>query len=496
MRLAKITSWLSSLTFTIIVLSGLVVTALINIVLVNCSYAPENYVAKDARIIRGIVEFFYFSDLNYSWWFRVLLILFAINLLLCIFKQIPRTLATIRRPDLSATTAIPGNLPCAAAFSVPAAGADAMRKLEKGIAEKITRPFITRAGDTTLLFSHRGRYSLLGFYIAHIGLLCILLGTIISRLGYEAHGNLHLWPGQSTDFFYETKGSTLQVNKLPFSIMLDRLEQSSDKGYGDRKRIPYKGTVTVMEHGQQVKTAELQGYETLTYKDVRVGLTSSLQQTSNLITLSVKPKKAGGREAIFSVRENDLFSVADTGQYLMVKNIIMPQKPAAQNPDDPDYLMNIRKIPEKIVQLELYGENGQQLRTVSVPFKGALSFSQTWGNDYEFAVLDIKTDPVQGTDLAITIESGADIIWAGTYMAIIGFPIMFLCAFQKIWVKIEKKEALLQVTLAGWSSRNTGSVNTLFNTIRTAATETAISQRSSEYPNFNIKGHNAQEDFI
>ena len=82
MRLAKITSWLSSLTFTIIVLSGLVGTALINIVLVNCSCAPENYIAKDARIIRGLVEFFYFSDLNSSWWFRVLLILFAINLLL------------------------------------------------------------------------------------------------------------------------------------------------------------------------------------------------------------------------------------------------------------------------------------------------------------------------------------------------------------------------------------------------------------------------------
>jgi hypothetical protein len=158
--------------------------------------------------------------------------------------------------------------------------------------------------------------------------------------------------------------------------------------------------------------------------------------------------------------------------------------------------MNIRKIPEKIVQLELYGENGQRLRTAMVPFKGAISLSQTWGNDYEFAVLDIKTDPVQGTDLAITIESGADIIWAGTYMAIIGFPIMFLCAFQKIWVKIEKKEALLQVTLAGWSSRNAGSVNALFNTIRAAATETAICQRSSEYPNSNIKGHNAQEDFI
>jgi cytochrome c biogenesis protein len=474
MRLTKIISWLSSLTFTIIVLSGLVGTALVNIVLVNCSYTPEKYVSQDSRIICGLIEFFYFSDLNYSWWFRALLILFAVNLVLCIFKQIPRTLATIRRPDMGATTAIPGNLPCAAAFSVPAAGADAMLKLEKSIAEKITRPSVTRVGDTTLLFSHRGRYSFFGFYISHVGLLCILLGIIISRLSHEVNGNLYLCPGQSTDIFSETIDSTLQVNKLPFSIMLDRLEQSSDKGYGDRKKIPYKGTVTVLEHGQKVKTAELQGYETLTYKNMRVGLTSTLQQTSNLITLSVTPKKAGGRESVFSVRENNIVTVSGTGQYLMVKNVIIPQKPAAQYPDDPDFLMSIQKIPEKIVRLELYGENGQQLRTASVPFKGAISFSQTWGNDYEFAVLDIKTDPVQGTDLAITIESGADIIWAGTYLAIIGFPIMFLCAFQKIWVKIEKKEALLQVTLAGWSSRNQGAVNALFNTIKTAATETDI----------------------
>ena len=184
MRIAKITSWLSSLTFTIIVLSGLVGTALINIVLVNCSCAPENYIAKDARIIRGLVEFFYFSDLNYSWWFRVLLILFAINLVLCIFKQIPRTLATIRRPDLSAGTAIPGNLPCAAAFSVSAAGADAMRKLENSIVEKITRPYVTRAGDTTLLFSHRGRYSFLG----------LLYFTCWSALHTAWHNHQHAQP--------------------------------------------------------------------------------------------------------------------------------------------------------------------------------------------------------------------------------------------------------------------------------------------------------------
>ena len=372
-----------------------------------------------------------------------------------------------------------------------------MRKLENGIAEKITRPYVTRSGDTTLLFSHRGRYSFLGFYISHVGLLCILLGTIISMLSHETNGNLSLWPGQSTDIYSEIKGSTLQVTKLPFSIMLDRLEQSSDNGYGDRKRIPYKGTVSVLEQGQKVKTAELQGYETLTYKNVRVGLTSTLQKTANLITLSITPRKAGGKRSVFSVRENDIVTVSDTGPYLMVKNVTIPQKPEAQNPDDPDFRMSIRKIPENIVQLELYGENGQRLRTAMVPFKGAISLSQTWGKDYEFAVLDIKeTDLVQGTDLAITIESGADIIWAGTFMAIIGFPIMFLCAFQKIWVKIEKKEALLQVTLAGWSSRNAGSVNALFNTIRAAATETAISQKSPEYPNLNIKVHNAQEDFI
>ena len=172
--------------------------------------------------------------------------------------------------------------------------------------------------------------------------------------------------------------------------MLDRLEQSSDKGYGDRKRIPYKGTVSVLEQGQKVKTAELQGYETLTYKNVRVGLTSTLQKTANLITLSITPKKAGGKRSVFSVRENDIVTVSDTGPYLMVKNVTIPQKPEAQNPDDPDFRISIQKIPENIVQLELYGENGQRLRTAMIPFKGAISLSQTWGNDYEFAVLDIK----------------------------------------------------------------------------------------------------------
>ena len=93
--LPTIIAHLSSLTFTVILLAALSVTISITIMEHEISAIIQRHQLWQGAALKYIISLFGFNDLYNSIWFKSLLILFYLNLLLCTVKRIPWTLKTL-----------------------------------------------------------------------------------------------------------------------------------------------------------------------------------------------------------------------------------------------------------------------------------------------------------------------------------------------------------------------------------------------------------------
>ena len=182
---SSIIDHLSSLTFTLIILTFLTLTISTTImedeiisIFENCS------LSQDATIYR-LFNLFGFADLYNSWWFKTLLVLFSINLLVCTLKRIPKTLNLLGAFSPGSNNSIPSTVCYTESFSLSALHRHGEHRAYFLLSQALSRPTIHREGNTSVLFSQKGRYAHLGFYCAHVSLLVLLFGGVVGSASYN-----------------------------------------------------------------------------------------------------------------------------------------------------------------------------------------------------------------------------------------------------------------------------------------------------------------------
>jgi cytochrome c biogenesis protein len=460
---------LSSLTYTLIILTFLALTISITImedkimsVFRNCS------LSQDATIYR-LFNLFGFSDLYNSWWFKTLLVLFSINLLVCTLKRIPKTLKLLGVFSPGINNSIPSPVCYTESFSLNACHRHGEHRAYYLLSQALSRPTIHQEGNTSVLFSQKGRYAHLGFYCAHVSLLVLLFGGVIGSSSYN--GDVPIREGEMIDTVFINKDCTPCIKKLDFAIRLDNVEEVSAAKRGNHtSENPYRSTITIIRKGERVKTGILEGYQTINYNGVRIAQSRFPEKGSNRIWLSVTPKTPGGKSTVHTLERHDYFKVPETGHTIRIKNILSPHTAPlhenvlgisaglSQNSTTP--------LSRYMVTLEVYGNNNKLLHA---PFLFPRKSRQhhPWQKEYAFSLLGIELDePVFRTRLKISFEPEAQIIWTCLYIAILGFAMMFTLSHRKLWVRVEKREGTLHITLAGWASRNPESVRSGLATLR------------------------------
>ena len=471
-RLSCIIDYLSSLTFTIIVISGMALTAAINICLEDSSYSSAKLEADGSHALDTLIDFFGLLDLNHSWWFRTLLILFTLNLLICVLRRIPKTLAGLRFSGKLNPGTTPAPLSFNETIEIETVDPNFAGKLESFLMKKLSRPAVARTEKTSIFFSQKGRYSFLGFYFSHLGLLLILIGAIISGSGREGH--IYLKEGQAINKFRhgDRKSKKQGLHDLNLSIRLDRLNVlNGNKGEG--KNSFFTTTLTLFDNDKKLKTAVLEGHQTLKYNDVRISQ-SYLGKVEQRVSFSATPKKGDGQARVFSVDHFDSITIPETGHTIRVAGIMFPKEQLEKLSTAPLPSPDLKKdLPVAVVTLEVFGENGDLLYTpfLCMPEKDVTPLfnkdREQWEKEYKLSLLDVEEiKPQYYADLKISYEPGANLIWMSLYITIIGFSMMFLLSHRKLWVKVEKKDGGYLLTLGGWASRNPGVIKDSFKDIR------------------------------
>ena len=417
-----------SLKLAIITLLLLAVTSIIGTV-IQQNLSPQEYMQKlgMSESTYRTLDALQFFDMYHSWWFLSLMGCFAVNLICCSIKRLPRIIKAVREPVLTAnaghykTLANRGEIVTAA--PVENVGDKVIALLEKNF----TAPIVTKQEDKVYLFSQKGAFSRFGVYVTHTSILIIFLGAMIGNVwGFKAFINIpegetinHVW--------LRSGGESLPID---FEVRCDNFEVSFYEGGGRPKE--YTSDLVVLENGQEILKKTIEVNDPLTYKGLTFYQSSYGQNGEPTYQFRVKIRETG--ETI------DL--AGRQGEHLPLPGgaalIPMGYAPSYQN-FGPAAQVNIDLGDHK---------HGQPF----IVFQNYPQFDERRGGDY--AVTLISGQQSYFTGLQVVKDPGVWVVWAGCLLLVVGSVVAFFFSHRRIWVTIEPLEQGTGVTFGGAAHRN------------------------------------------
>src|SRR5438445_6264202 len=164
-------------------------------------------------------RWFELYDLFHSWWFTLLLLSLALNLIACSVERLPRIYYLVRYPELRLDHVVGLRFRTAPAATALSAEVVAEKLRERGYGARIAEGGV---------FAEQGRYARFGVWVVHISLLLILGGGIFGRLtAFEGVAEVPQAGGQVDSFVERRPDGSQFRHKLvdaqgsPFLVRCD-----------------------------------------------------------------------------------------------------------------------------------------------------------------------------------------------------------------------------------------------------------------------------------
>ena len=476
----RILDFLSSVRFGVTLLCVLVALSMIGMLIIQQNVEGfDSYYASltpAEKLVYGGLGFF---DIYYSWYFKLLLLILSLNIILASIDRFPSAWAYIVRPKLTATRKWLLSQPVNAIIEdVEGAPESTVEHIRSAFARNGMKVRVTSFDDTeyaltesgqkdfsnqisqtkTVVFGESGKFNRLGAYIVHVCLLTLFLGHFVAlQTGFDA--DVRMIPGEATDQiemiqFKLDKRERFNV-QLPFSMMCTDIQQ---------KLIDPRGSIDVtntLDWRTQIKVDDPEYGSTLAdvsmnkpfaYRGYRFFQAQTIPMgNAREIELSVVPEKGG--EPI-SVRIPRLGSTTLADGTQVQYEEFLPD--FFLNGDKPDTRSGDYNNPAAV--LSVVPPGGQRIRvfamgasaTQNAPMLSVPKAGYKWKlTDFEKTplahVLSIKYDPF----------NGALIAWYFGGFGLIGALVfVFFISHKRVWALIEERDGKSEIVLGGHANRN------------------------------------------
>ena len=428
--LKKLIGFVSSLKITTTTLALFAATFIIN------AHFGSTSLSSGGGVFHHILNFFGLTDMFHSWWLIALLSLFSLNLLTCSLKRLPRTLKILKPKKEICNEDFIDCLPLRKEWSWENFKPQSSEGLVKIIDRYCKTPLIENGTNGLTLFAEKGKYSLLGFYLGHLGILVMLVGGIFNSFGYQ--GYLKINKGEVVDTCTLRKRSENLQHKIGFSIRCDDYKEIYYEGSDKVK--DHQSTLTLLKEEKEVKTATIDFSHPLEYQGVYVYQTLDGhvfdESSGKGLSLLVVSRRDQYKSKIYEGNVGDQFKMEETGHTIKFNTF------ASQ------YVVEDRDETGSIVPaVELMILDGEKIL-----YQGWVSSKASASNDYYFSLL--PGTYYTYTRLKISRIPGEHLVGYGFIAMIIGFGISFFISHRRIWLRIEESEGMHHVSLAGATNKN------------------------------------------
>lgn len=265
--LGSLWNFFASIQLTLVVLLSLAATSIIG-TLIPQNEAPQQYLRAFGEFRFRLFSAFDLFDMYHSWWFRMLLILLAFNIVICSIDRLASTWKIIFPKDRHFNPARFRKFKNRTRFD----SKQNLDELKPFYSKALSRSFsylkLEDTPDGFLIFAEKGRWTRLGVYVVHLSVLLLLVGGLISSFfGFEAFVNIP--EGESTDTVM-IRG-TGEHKKLSFTIRCDDFNLSL---YPNGSPKEFRAGLTILENDQEVLKKDIIVNDPLQYDNINFYMSS------------------------------------------------------------------------------------------------------------------------------------------------------------------------------------------------------------------------------
>ncbi len=373
------------------------------------------------------------TDVFSSWYYILFIVLLAINLIVCSIKRLPGVWRyTFGKERFMKLTESMEKRLKAISLRVKADEETIVRFLSK----KGFKVFIDKEDGKTYIYGEKGRYSRLGVYIVHFGLLVILGGALIDAF-FGLRGTVIVPEGDKSNILI-IPAENIQI-KLPFYIEVTdfRIVPYGDESpqFADAVKS-FESDLKIIRDGKVVAEGMTMVNGPFDYDGYRI-FQATYGLTGNVLRMGVaildKEKVLQNSEDAFLGRvEVGVGKVAEFRDMLIsVDRVILNvNDPAAGFRGDiaPAVILKVLKNRKSYNVPVIYDPR----TTVFVQYNEIEELK-----DFPYFLLMDGFEPQYFSGLQVSKNPGTNIIWFGSVLLVGGMMLAFYTVHRKVWMRLE-----------------------------------------------------------
>lgn len=363
-----------------------------------------------------------------SLWFRAVLAVLSLSVVICTVNRMPGIMASIRRPAVKVPARLFERAPLRAEFAYQGISTEQVQiQVAKVLGARRWRTVPWTDGAALSIFADRNRLGKAGTFLNHLGIITILGAAVI--------GNLFGW---REDNFMVPEGSARQVgHDTGISIVS---EDFTDEYYPSGAPRDYRSDLRILENGKEVARKVIRVNDPLEYKGVRVhqaffGPAAVMRVTDAQGQVAYDDGVALGSQFTGGGLPRNGGSFILGNRQLAVFVLV----PAAQRGPDPE-------IPAGSVRLEIFEPRQPRPTVIETLPQGTPK--QIMGYTFEF----IRER--QFTGLQIARDPAVNLIFAAAACMVIGIMTVFYFPLRRIWARAEPHGDGVRLRFAAVSNRD------------------------------------------
>lgn len=395
------------------------------------SYYINKYGENEAHIIMSI----HLNNIFHSWYYRLLLYLFGINLIVCSIKRLPpiwrHTFGKERITKLD-EKAEKHLKPISTKFTKD------IMDLAKFLKAEGFKVFYEEDSNAKYIYAEKGKWARLGVYIVHIGLIVLLSGALIdSYLGIR--GIMQVPEGTKSNTLLSLNIASNKTYELPFYIYEKQFKiitygKSSPEFASAVKS--YQSYIYIIKDNRIVDKGSLAVNSPFDYKGYNIyqasyGLTGFPKEMKLLAidkkkAIAGNPKKALVGEVQFINSRFALFNGIDLKIEKSTLNIENPQ--AGMNGD----------LKPAVILKASYNGKDYNIPVIYSPQLTLLAYNEMPNlKDFPYVFFMESFDPQYFSGFQVSKNPGTNIIWLGSIITILGMMLAFYKINRKVWMRLE-----------------------------------------------------------
>lgn len=379
------------------------------------------------------------NDVFHSWYYIALIVLLALNLIVCSIKRLPRiwrqTFGSERilKLDEKAEKHLQP-------ISVRIKNPDDVVSL---LLKRGFKVFKEEESGKVYLFAEKGRFSRLGVYVVHIALLIIMAGALIDAI-FGVRGFLSVPEGETSDVMLV--GADDRRVRLPFAVHLKDFkiitygEEAREKGIKVAEAFrdavaSYRSEIEIINGGEKVAEGEVEVNRPFDFRSYRIfqasyGLTGGVREMGVVVVDKDKAQK-NARDAIVG-----RFTVG-SGKVVEFKDMLVSVEKVVLNINNPQAGMNGELAPAVVLKV-LKDRKPYNVPVVYDPQLTVIVYSQIKElEDFPYVFFMDGFVPQFYSGFQVSFHPGTNIIWLGSIVLVLGMVIAFYTVHRKVWVRIE-----------------------------------------------------------